>query len=186
MVGLGATRSMAGGAGRGGAAGQAAKAGTNTSGPVAGSPARHAGGLSGSDVSSSRSRSAPPSVWRRSRRPGVRPVDHFRHADRADRVRHAPTLRDQHIHLPQLGDDLLRLVPLRSHLIRPLSARRPYLRETTPQGADHSSRPPKHRVNSSAASWRVRRCSPLASSGTEDNPAKLMYGGVLPVLRPGT
>src|SRR5918997_2495727 len=83
--------------------------------PAAGSPEKHEAARCWSAVASSRSQLWPPAACRKSLHSAVRLSAHFRHADRADRVRHAPTLRDQHVHLAQLGNNLFGLVSLPHH-----------------------------------------------------------------------
>src|ERR671916_3009863 len=66
-------------------------------------------------------------------------VGHFRHADRADRLRHRLPLRHQDIHLPQLGHGLLRPVLLARHL-GPPPVRTHTSGRTASEGEDQAER----------------------------------------------
>src|SRR5204862_381002 len=71
-------------------------------------------------------------------------IGHLAHPDRADRLRHALTLRGQNINLPQLGDDLFRLVTLPRHC-GPPSEQNHSSGWTTSPGVDHLYRTAKSR-----------------------------------------
>src|SRR5215207_4329846 len=95
--------------------------------PEACSPETHAGGRCCNGVASFRSPLWPPAGCRRALHPAARPSADLRDPNRADRVRHRGSLRDQHIDLAQLGNNLFGGVSLLAHRDPP-SACKPYFR----------------------------------------------------------